>query len=215
LRDFTPPDLSLFMEVILASSTPITEECIKIWIVYQSFISLSITSHIHPKRTYQPKLSCVFYLCSEFTVFPVASLLSVKGSLCISTGQETILGSKFLQHWSFNYLPCRLRVSLYYNAPSKLLTRLFSPHCMGQITGIHPLTKGSKKIYPEGGLYCPNLRFHPHVAVAMQHGWILCIAKRPQVAWNDQWLKGHIRQESATHWWPVKARLYSQNSPNG
>src|SRR5882724_2527218 len=48
LRDFTPPDLSLFMEVILASSTPITEEHTKLLDCLSELLSQLIHRISHP-----------------------------------------------------------------------------------------------------------------------------------------------------------------------
>src|SRR5882724_8615728 len=75
---YHPTSLSL-TKVILASLTPITEEHTNSWTAYHSLhLNSSTTSHIHPKRKYQLKLSLHVLSAFVFTVFPVASLLSVK-----------------------------------------------------------------------------------------------------------------------------------------
>src|SRR5882724_8173335 len=59
------------------------------WIVYQGLhLGSSIASHIHPKKTYRPKLSRCVLSASGFTFLPVASLLSVKRASVISTAEK-------------------------------------------------------------------------------------------------------------------------------
>src|SRR5882724_9872715 len=103
------------MKVILASLTPSQRSILNSWIIYQSLhLNSSIASHIHPKRTYRPKLSLCVLSVSGFTVLPVASLFSVKGASLSSQLQRNCLGSKLLSNtgWFSTTLLCRLRFSV-------------------------------------------------------------------------------------------------------
>src|SRR5882724_9637611 len=103
-----------FMEVILASSTPITEECTKLLERQSLHLGLSIASHIHPKKMYQPKLSWHVLSASGFMVLPVASLLSVKRASLSSQLLRNCLGSKLLSNTGqfSTTLLCRLCLSI-------------------------------------------------------------------------------------------------------
>src|SRR5882724_2928277 len=68
-------------------------------------------SHIHPKRTYQLKLSLCGLSVSGFTVLPVASLLSVKRASLSSQLPRNRLGSSNTGQFSTTLL-CRLHFSV-------------------------------------------------------------------------------------------------------
>src|SRR5882724_3911047 len=80
LRDFhITRSLSLLRKSFWHLQPPSQRSILNSWIVYQSLhLGSSIASHIHPKRTYWPKLSPHVLSVSGFMVLPVASLLSVK-----------------------------------------------------------------------------------------------------------------------------------------
>src|SRR5882724_10651544 len=70
-----PISLSLLRKSSWHLRPPSQRSILNSWIVFQSLrLSSSITSHIHPKRTYRPKLSLRVLSVSRFTVLPVASL---------------------------------------------------------------------------------------------------------------------------------------------
>src|SRR5882724_932608 len=115
---YHPTSLS-FTKVILASSTPITEEHTKLLdrLSEPSSRLIHRISHIHPKRTYRPKLSLHVLSASRFMVLPVASLLSVKRASLSSQLPRNHLGSKLLSNtgWFSTTLLCRLRFSILHN----------------------------------------------------------------------------------------------------
>src|SRR5882724_12046707 len=80
LRDFhTTQSLSLLQKSPWHLQPLSQRSILNSWIVYQSpLLNSSTTYHIHPKRTYQPKLSLHVLSAFESTVLPAASLLSVK-----------------------------------------------------------------------------------------------------------------------------------------
>src|SRR5882724_7681173 len=83
------------------------------WIVYQSpLLDSSTASHIHPKRTYWPKLSLHVLSAFRFMVLPVVSPLSVKRVSLSSQLPRNHLGSKLLSNtsWFSTTLLCRLRI---------------------------------------------------------------------------------------------------------
>src|SRR5882724_378560 len=85
------------------------------WIIYQHLhLDSSITSHIHPKRTYWPKLSLHVLSVFRSTVLPVVSLFSVKRVSLSSQLPRNCLGSKLLSNTSqfSTTLLCRLCVSI-------------------------------------------------------------------------------------------------------
>src|SRR5882724_2101007 len=85
------------------------------WIIYQSLhLDSSITSHIHPKRMYQLKLSLHVLSAFRSMVLPVASLLSVKRVSLSSQLLRNHLRSKLLSNTGqfSTTLLCRLRISV-------------------------------------------------------------------------------------------------------
>src|SRR5882724_6325544 len=90
LRDFhITRSLSLLRKSSWHLRSPSQRSILNSWIVYQSLhLGSSIASHIHPKRTYRPKLSPRVLSAYGFTVLPVASLLSVKRTSVISTAEK-------------------------------------------------------------------------------------------------------------------------------
>src|SRR5882724_9111152 len=116
LRDFhTTQPLSLLRKSSWHLQPPSQRSILNSWIVYQSLhLGSSIASHIHPKKTYWPKLSRRVLSASGFTVFPVASLLSVKKASLLSQLPRNRLGSKLLSNTSrfSTSLLCRLCFSI-------------------------------------------------------------------------------------------------------
>src|SRR5882724_10471655 len=116
LRDFyTTQSLSLLQKSSWHLRPPSQRSKLNSWIIYQSLhLSSSIVSHIHPKKTYQPKLSRHVLSASRFTVLPVASLLSVKRASLSSQLPRNCLGSKLLSNTSrfSTTLLCRLCISI-------------------------------------------------------------------------------------------------------
>ena len=111
-----PPDLSLFYE---KSSWhlqhPSQRSVLNSWIIYQSLhLDSSIASHIHPKRTYQLKLSLHVLSVFGFMVLPLACLLSVKRASLSSQLPRNCLRSKLLSNtgWFSTTLLCRLHISI-------------------------------------------------------------------------------------------------------
>src|SRR5882724_2897255 len=96
LRDFhTTRPLSLLRKSSWHLRPPSQRSILNSWIIYQSLhLNSSITSHIHLKRTYWPKLSLRVLSAFGFTVLPVASLLSVKRASLSSQLLRNHLGSK-------------------------------------------------------------------------------------------------------------------------
>src|SRR5882724_1982811 len=116
LRDFhITQSLSLLQKSSWHLRSPSQRSILNSWIVYQSpHLGSSIVSHIHPKRTYRPKLSLCVSSASGFTVLPVASLLSVKRTSLSSQLPRNRLGSKLLSNTGqfSTTLLCRLRFSI-------------------------------------------------------------------------------------------------------
>src|SRR5882724_12920048 len=100
LRDFhTTRPLSLLRKSSWHLRPPSQRSILNSWIVYQSLhLGSSIASHIHPKKTYQLKLSRRVLSVSGFTVLPVASLLSVKRASLSSQLLRNCLGNKLLSN---------------------------------------------------------------------------------------------------------------------
>src|SRR5882724_7603764 len=116
LRDFhTTRSLSLLRKSSWHLRLPSHSSILNSWIIYQSLhLDSSIVSHIHPKRTYWPKLSLRVLSASRFMVLPVASLLSVKRASLSSQLPRNHLGSKLLSNigrFSTSLL-CRLCFSI-------------------------------------------------------------------------------------------------------
>src|SRR5882724_6007852 len=91
LRDFyTTRPLSILRKSSWHLKPPSQRSVLNSWIVYQSLhLDSSIVSHIHPKRTYWPKLSLHVLSAFRFTVLPVVSLLFCKKGLpVISTAEK-------------------------------------------------------------------------------------------------------------------------------
>jgi len=134
LRDFhTTWSLSLLRKSSWHLWLPSHSSILNSWIIYQSLhLDSSIVSHIHPKRTYRPKLSLRVLSASRFMVFPVASLLSVKRASLSSHCQETISEVNFFQTPAssqllssadytlayYNILTCRCHSQGHPNPPS-------------------------------------------------------------------------------------------------
>src|SRR5882724_2948813 len=116
LRDFhTTRPLSLLRKSSWHLEPPSQRSILNSWIVYQSLhLDSSIASHIHPKRTYQLKLSLRVLSAFGFTALPVACLLSVKKASLSSQLPRNHLGSKLLSNTSQSSttLLCRLRFSV-------------------------------------------------------------------------------------------------------
>src|SRR5882724_11673534 len=116
LKDFhTTQSLSLLRKSSWHLQPPSQRSILNSWIVYQSLhLSSSITSHIHPKRMYWPKLSLRVLSASGFKVLPVVSLLSVKRASLSSQLPRNHLGSKLLSNtgWLSTSLLCRLCFSI-------------------------------------------------------------------------------------------------------
>src|SRR5882724_3237737 len=123
LRDFhITRSLSLLWKSSWHLQPPSQRSILNSWIVYQSLhLSSSIASHIHPKRTYWPKLSLRVLSASGFTVLPVVSLLSVKRASLSSQLPRNCLRSKLLSNtsWLSTSLLCRLRFSVLHWASIK------------------------------------------------------------------------------------------------
>src|SRR5882724_7556957 len=100
LRDFhITRSLSLLQKSSWHLRPPSQRSVLNSWIVYQSHhLGSSIASHIHPKRTHQPKLSLCVLSASGFMVLPVASLLSVKRASLSSQLPRNRLGIKLLSN---------------------------------------------------------------------------------------------------------------------
>src|SRR5882724_10629640 len=109
LRDFhTTQPLSLLQNSSWHLQPPSQRSILNSWIVYQSLhLDSSIASHIHPKRTYRPKLSLLVLSVFRFMAFPVACLLSVKRASLSSQLPRNHLGSKLLSKHQLvlNYSP--------------------------------------------------------------------------------------------------------------
>src|SRR5882724_3451567 len=116
LRDFhTTQSLSLLQKSSWRLQPPSQRSILNSWIIYQSLhLDSSITSHIHLKRTYQPKLSLHVLSVFRFTVLPVVCLLSVKMASLSSQLPRNCLGSKLLSNtgWFPTTLLCRLCISI-------------------------------------------------------------------------------------------------------
>src|SRR5882724_5893072 len=116
LRDFhITRSLSLLWKSSWHLQPPSQRSVLNSWIIYQSLhLSSSIVSHIHPKRTYLPKLSLDVLSASGFMVLPVASLLSVKRASLSSQLPINHLGSKLLSNTGqfSTSLLCRLHFSV-------------------------------------------------------------------------------------------------------
>src|SRR5882724_288695 len=100
LRDFhTTRSLSLLWKSPWHLRPPSQRSILNSWIVYQSpLLDSSTASHIHPKRTYWPKLSLRVLSAFESMVLPVASLLSVKRVSLSSQLLRNCLRSKLLSN---------------------------------------------------------------------------------------------------------------------
>src|SRR5882724_2659781 len=116
LRDFhITRSLSLLWKSSWHLQPPSQRSELNSWIVYQSLhLGSSIASHIHPKRTYRPKLSLRVLSASRCMVLPVASLLSVKRTSLSSQLPRKRLGTKLLSNtgWFSTTLLCRLCFSV-------------------------------------------------------------------------------------------------------
>src|SRR5882724_3327086 len=121
LKRFSHHLISLsFTEVILASSTPITEEHTKLLDRLSEPSSQLIHRVSHPPK--EDTLAEVVTAClsaSGFTVLPVASLLSVKRASLSSQLLRNCLGSKLLSYTSrfSTSLLCRLCSSILQHLP--------------------------------------------------------------------------------------------------
>src|SRR5882724_6697146 len=146
LKIFSHHPISLsFTEVILASSTPITQEHTKLLDCLSEPSSRLIhVSHIHPKRTYWLKLSLCVLSVSGFMILPVASLLSVKRASLSSQLPRNHLGSKLLSNTGrfSTSLLCRLHFSVLQRHPNS-----------------------SAKAIPQVGGHQCLLITHPHAAI--------------------------------------------------
>src|SRR5882724_3898333 len=134
LRDFhITQSLSLLRKSSWHLRPPSQRSILNSWIVYQSLhLDSSIASHIHPKRTYRPKLSLCVLSASGFTVLPVASLLSAKRASLSSQLPRNRLGSKLLSNTGrfSTSLLCRLRFSVLHCVGSLRVMRGLTWPCM-------------------------------------------------------------------------------------
>src|SRR5882724_1452074 len=116
LRDFhTIRPLSLLRKSSWHLRPPSQRSILNSWILYQTLhLDSSITSHIHLKRTYRPKLSLCVLSAFGFMALPVACLLSVKRASLSSQLPRNCLRSKILSNtsWFSTTLLCRLCLSI-------------------------------------------------------------------------------------------------------
>src|SRR5882724_211504 len=116
LRDFhTTQSLSLLQKSPWHLQPLSQRSVLNSWIIYQSpLLNSSTTSHIHLKRTYQPKLSLCVLSAFESMVLLAAFLLSVKGvSLSLQLPRKNLVSKLLLNTSQFSTtLLCRLRNSI-------------------------------------------------------------------------------------------------------
>src|SRR5882724_3928504 len=113
LERFSYHPISLsFTKIILASSTPITEEHTKLLDCLSEPSSRLIHCISHPPE--EDISAKVVLSVFGFTVLPVACLLSVKMASLSSQLPRNHLGSKLLSNtgWFLTTLLCRLRISI-------------------------------------------------------------------------------------------------------
>src|SRR5882724_11250524 len=115
LRDFTPPDLSLFMEVILASSTPITEEHTKLLDCLSEPSSRLIHRISHPpEEDVLAKVLTACFICVWVHGFASCVPTFCKKGLSVISTAKKLLRSKLLSNtsWFSTTLLCRVHISV-------------------------------------------------------------------------------------------------------